>query len=54
MFVLLRVDEYERLTEEYDDNPWTRQELQSLAWEASKHIGWEGDRPQTPIFFVDG
>jgi hypothetical protein len=40
-FVLLRVDEYERLTEDYDDNPWTRQELQSLAWAAGKHIGWE-------------
>jgi len=41
MFVLLRVDEYERLTEEYDDSPWTREELQALAWEAGKHIGWE-------------
>ena len=40
-FVLLRVDEYERLTEEYDDSPWTREELQSLAWDAGKHIGWE-------------
>jgi hypothetical protein len=40
-FVLLRVDEYERLTEEYHDSPWTRGELQSLAWDAGKHIGWE-------------
>jgi hypothetical protein len=23
-FVLLRVDEFERLTQEYDDSPWTR------------------------------
>ena len=30
-FVLLRVEEYERLKEEYDDNPWTREELQALA-----------------------
>ncbi|HEY7311651.1 MAG TPA: hypothetical protein VH643_19965 [Gemmataceae bacterium] len=38
MFVLLRVDEYERLKEdEYDDSPWTREELQTLAWEAGKH-----------------
>ena len=42
-FVLLRVDEYQRLTgeDEYDDSPWTREELQSLAWEAGKHAGWE-------------
>ena len=30
-FVLLRVDEYERLKVlEYDDSPWTREELQAL------------------------
>jgi hypothetical protein len=40
-FVLLRVDEYERLKEEYDDSPWTREELQALAWEAGKQVGWE-------------
>ncbi len=41
-FVLLRVDEYERLKEaEYDDTPWTREELQALAWEAGKQMGWE-------------
>lgn len=52
-FVLLRVDEYERLTEDYDDSPWTREELEALAWEAGKHIGWEDadeydDAPETP------
>jgi hypothetical protein len=52
-FVLLRVDEYERLTEEYDDSPWTREELQALAWDAGKHIGWENmdeydDAPEKP------
>jgi hypothetical protein len=37
-FVLLRVAEYERLREqEYDDSPWTREELEALAWEAVKH-----------------
>lgn len=37
-FVLLRVDEYERLKEaEYDDSPWTREELQALAWKRVKH-----------------
>ena len=41
-FVLLRVDEYERLKEqEYDDSSWTREELQALAWEAAEHTGWE-------------
>lgn len=33
-FVVLRVDEYERLkSAEYDDSPWTREELAALAWE---------------------
>jgi hypothetical protein len=42
-FVMLRFDEYERLKQdEYDDSPWTREELQALAWEAGKHAGWEG------------
>lgn len=41
-FVLLRVEEYERLTEEeYDDSPWTSEERHALAWEAGKHAGWE-------------
>ena len=41
-YVLVRVDEYERLTEdEYDDSPWTGDELQALAWVAGKHLGWE-------------
>ena len=41
-FVLLCVTEYERLKEqEYDDSPWTREELQALAWEAGEHTGWE-------------
>jgi hypothetical protein len=32
-FVMLRVEEYERLKEEYDDSPWTREELEALNWE---------------------
>jgi hypothetical protein len=41
-FVLLRVDEYERLSaQEYDDSPWTREELQALAWERVQHEDWE-------------
>ncbi|MBI1903122.1 MAG: hypothetical protein HYS13_18635 [Planctomycetia bacterium] len=41
-FVLLRLGEYERLKEQqYDDSPWTRDELQALAWEAGQRAGWE-------------
>jgi alpha-D-ribose 1-methylphosphonate 5-phosphate C-P lyase len=41
-FVLLRADEYERLKEqEYDDNPWTRGELEALAWQAGEKSEWE-------------
>ena len=42
MFVLLRVDEYERLKDfEYDDSPWTREEIQALAWTARQRGGSE-------------
>ena len=50
-FVLLRVDEYERLKEEeYDDSPWTREELEALAWERIKHEDWDeyDDLPEKP------
>ncbi len=53
-FVLLRADEYQRLNEdEYDDSPWTREELQAFAWEAGKRAGWEemdeyDDLPEKP------
>jgi hypothetical protein len=48
-FVLVRLDEYERLKDEYerpkedeyDDSPWTRDELQALAWEAGARGDWE-------------
>jgi hypothetical protein len=41
-FVLLRVDEYERLSgQEYDDSPWTREEIEGLAWEAAEGTDWE-------------
>ena len=43
-FVLLRAEEYERLKEnEYDDSPWTRDELTTLAWQAGAAIGWEDE-----------
>jgi hypothetical protein len=42
MFVLLRIDEYERLKEQaYDDSPWKREELEALAWDAGELTGWE-------------
>jgi hypothetical protein len=50
-FVLLRVDEYERLmVEEYDDSPWTREELEALAWERIKREDWDDydDLPEKP------
>jgi PHD/YefM family antitoxin component YafN of YafNO toxin-antitoxin module len=50
-FVLLRVDEYERLKEEeYDDSPWTREELQAMAWEVAERTGWDeyDDVPDKP------
>jgi hypothetical protein len=41
-FVLLRIDQCKPLKEEeYDDSPWTREELQALAWKAGKPVGWE-------------
>jgi alpha-D-ribose 1-methylphosphonate 5-phosphate C-P lyase len=53
-FVLLRLDEYKRLKdEEYDDSPWTREEIQAVAWETGKEAGWEDmdeydDVPEKP------
>ena len=49
-FVLLPVDEYDRLKEEYDDSPWTREELQALAWERIKDEDWKeyDDLPEKP------
>ena len=41
-FVLLRENEYARLTAEaYDDSPWTKEELQALAWERIKDEVWD-------------
>ena len=41
-FVLLRADEYDRLaTEEYDDSPWTPEEMEILARQAGAMIGWD-------------
>jgi hypothetical protein len=42
-YVLLRQDVYERLKDQdYDDSPWTDEEMELLAWEAGKHAGWDG------------
>jgi hypothetical protein len=53
-YVLVPVDEYERLKEDvYDDTPWTKEELHALAWEAGKDMGWAeldeyDDAPEGP------
>jgi PHD/YefM family antitoxin component YafN of YafNO toxin-antitoxin module len=50
-FVLLSVEEFESLkAKEYDDSPWTREELQALAWERVKDEDWSeyDDLPETP------
>ena len=39
-YVLLRQEVYEQL-KEYDDSPWTDEEMELLAWEAGKLAGWE-------------
>jgi hypothetical protein len=51
MFVLLRVDEYERLKEGgYDDSPWAREELEALARQTAEQTGWDeyGEDPEKP------
>ena len=41
-FVLVRADEYARLKEsEYDDSPWTREELEAAAWHVTDHSDWD-------------
>ena len=53
-FVLIRVDEYERLTaDEIDYSPWTREEMEAMAWETANRAGWEewpeyDDMPEKP------
>lgn len=46
-FVLLRNDEYERLTtDDYDDSPWSRDELEALAWHNAERAGSDDDLAQ--------
>lgn len=40
-FVLVEAKVFDRLQELYDDSPWTDEEMELLAWEAGKTIGWE-------------
>ncbi len=41
--VLLRAEEYDRLRKgEYDDGPWTDEEMDLLAAEDADSLGWEG------------
>lgn len=36
--------------EQYDDSPWTREELQAVAWERVKHENWDeyDELPEQP------
>ena len=53
-FVLLRVEEYERLKAaeddgyDFDDSPWTREELNALGWELAVRNEWEDDDEPQP------
>jgi hypothetical protein len=41
-FVLVPLEEYQRLKQaDYDDSPWTQEELHAIAWEAGAHAGWD-------------
>ncbi len=41
-FVMLSLSDYERLMgEDYEDSPWTREELQAVAWEVVRDEDWE-------------
>ena len=51
-FVLLRVEDFERRQDEqFDDSPWTREELQALAWQRVQHENWDeyDDLPEKPL-----
>jgi hypothetical protein len=43
-FVLVRTDDYAKLKEtDYDDSPWTREEMAAMAWHVGRSHGWEED-----------
>ncbi len=42
VYVLIRKEWYDKLmSKEYDDSPWTDEEMELLAWEAGQEAGWE-------------
>ena len=49
-FVLVPLVEYEKLRVDYDDSPWTREELQAMAWRLVDNDEWSeyDDKPETP------
>ena len=48
-FVLLRLDEYRRLVADaYDDGPWTRDDLQAVAWDTAERSGWDAEADDGP------
>ncbi len=41
VYVLVRIEEYERLTDdEVDYSPWTPEEMELLAWQTGELAGW--------------
>jgi len=46
-FVLVPLVEYEKTRANYDDSPWTREEIEAMAWEHVNNDEWgEYDDPQ--------
>jgi len=52
-FVLLRIDEYKQLTE-YDDSPWTREELQSVAAATADRACWDAEADDDDAVEIQG
>jgi hypothetical protein len=43
-YVLLSKEEYDRLRDlDYDDSPWTAEEMDLLALEAGRSLGWDDE-----------
>jgi hypothetical protein len=41
--------QYKKLTDElYDDSPWTREEIQSVAWQTTERSDWPDGADNAP------
>jgi hypothetical protein len=44
-YVVVAKAAFERMQErQYDDSPWTDEEMDALAWETGQHAGWDDPR----------